>query len=249
MLSRIRSLLGLTCALAASACSASTIRPSLSANTVSECPGGSIHGARDIYRYKDCSSVAGGLRIEGSELASLDALANLTRVSGALVISHNAQLTELAGLQNLRSVGSLEIRSNPELSSLAGLESLEVSRRVSIVENPSLRHLNGLTRLTRLSSLVLSKNGLYRTSGLEGLREVGDLVIAQNRYLISLAGLKNLTRARSVSIRENRRICAQSGLLPQLTQVDGRLELNANSGLFAADLLRLTARAKQGDLE
>lgn len=250
MFSKIRSLVGLaTVAATIGGCSASTVRPPLATNALTACPGGSVVKAEDLSRFKDCGQIAGNLRIENSSLEGLDALKNLVSVSGALVIKHNPRLENLDGLRSLRAVGSLQIRDNAELASVEGLGALESSLRVSLVSNPKLRRLTGLSGISELNSLVLSKNGLYSTSGLEGLREVGDLVIAQNRYLISLGGLSGLRRARSIRIQGNPRICAQAGLLPQLTEVAGPLELRANSGLFADDVSRLTARAKSGESE
>ncbi|HWA72190.1 MAG TPA: hypothetical protein VG937_07650 [Polyangiaceae bacterium] len=250
MIFRIGSFLSLIAVSAGlNACAATTSQPPLAARALETCPGGSIHSAQDAARYEMCDTISGALRIERASLTTLDALANVSTITGALVIRDNPVLENLDGLSRLRAAGSLEIRNNPALGNIAGLESLQASRRVSIVENPNLRRLTGLEGLEFLNSLVLSKNGLYSTSGLDGLREVGDLVITQNRTLISLGGLGNLTRARSVRIQGNPRICAQSGLLPRLTRVDGPLQLKANSGLFENDVSRLTARAKQGNVE
>lgn len=54
-----------------------------------------------------CDHVTGSIYINGSDIADLGGLVNLTSVGGTLMISDNTALTNLDGLSNLTSVAWL----------------------------------------------------------------------------------------------------------------------------------------------
>jgi len=151
----------------------------------------------------------------------MEAYAPCRTVTGDLVLERT-DLTDLAALSELRSVtGALTIRGNARL-----------------------RNLNGLDHLARVGSLELRSNGLYGTRGLESLREVGRLVIADNSLLISLNGFRNLVHVETLLVSHNPRIAAQLGLFPSLSRVERTLTLHANLGLSRNDVAHLLARVR-----
>ncbi len=186
------------------------------------CRGGTLQSDADAAAYASCQSVTGHLRIRQSSLTSLDALSQLRHVSGTLEISDNPELEDLQGLSQLQSVGALEVRGNPQLEQLLGLESLRQAKNVRI-----------------------EANGIYDTVGLAGLSEVEVLVVKDNPRLISLRGFKGLQRAQSVEIRNNPRLAAYYGLLPQLQQVEERFELRNNVGLSKREVREVRERVER----
>lgn len=248
MSTTIRSLFSLTTlllALSVNACAASGARSLETSAPDRSCEGGTIASAADAARFVGCTSVRGGLRVSSAELEDLSALSALRSVSGTLEIAGNAQLDDLAGLEQLRQVGSLAIHDNPELNDLGGLERLAQVRAIVISDNDELSSLSGLSGVTRVEQLVLDHNGLYQTAGLSALTEVGQLVIENNPRLNSLRGLSSLTHARSVEIRRNPRLCA-FGMLPALRHVDVEITLSDNRGLSRPELHQLLGRIDQG---
>ncbi|HWP08634.1 MAG TPA: hypothetical protein VNN72_22990 [Polyangiaceae bacterium] len=154
-----------------------------------------------------------------ASVADAEAFGRCRTVTGDLTIE-GTDLTDLGALSELRAVtGALTIRNNANLRSLTGLEHLE-----------------------RLTSLELRENGLYDTRGVEGLRRVETLVIANNRHLISLRGFRNLEHVDALFVSRNPRIAAQLGLFPALGRVEGAVLVHSNLGLSDHDLARLLAR-------
>ena len=81
------------------------------------------------FGERGCASLQGALRIKGTtDVVDLEVLSNLTNiVDGWLVLSYNAELTNVRGLRNLRGVvliGYVWIMGNPKLGSLDGLEGI-----------------------------------------------------------------------------------------------------------------------------
>lgn len=229
--------------LAVSACSTNPARmaqvePSL------RCPGGLIQTANDARHYAGCTAVDGDLRVEDAALSDLSAFASLRTVSGALVISHNAEISNLAGLEQLSAVERLELDDNPALTSLNALGSLRSAKVVQIRNNPKLKSVNGLEGLRRIETLALVNDAVIETSAFAHLSEVGDLTIANNPNLISLRGFNGVTRARSVNIKNNRLLCARLGLLPALGEVTATLSLDSNQSVSKREAEQVRQRVK-----
>ena len=110
---------------------------------------------------------------ENATLTSLTGLDNVTSIGGVLFISENPALTSLTGLDNVTSIGgNLWIRENAVLTSLTGLDNL-----ITIWGNLFIEDTEALTSLT----------------GLDNVTSVGNLLIWNNASLISLAGLESIT--------------------------------------------------------
>jgi hypothetical protein len=204
-------------------CATSAARPPETLSAVRAiCPSTVVTDAGGLRAVAGCRAIAGNLTIEKSDLESLAGLEQLEAINGTLLIAGNRELSDLRGSLNLRSVGELVIRDNPALEDLRGLE--------------GLRELDGLT---------LSRNGLYRTTGLEGLVRVRDVRVTDNPRLISLSGLDQLRYADSLEISGNPRIAAQLGRLGGLERVTGRLVLRKNVGLSAREVAQIVERARR----
>jgi len=221
MSSRIRTVVVSAAAFLAVQGCAAREAPVATAHAPFACEGGRITAEDYAASYADCAIIHGSLEVVGTSLSSLAPFANVQHISGSLIVRDNDRLESVVALGQLRSVQSIEITGNPALASLAGLE-----------------------RIPSLDRLVLERNGLYDTQGLEGLSEVGALVVRKNPKLISLGGLSGLTRADSVEIVGNPRLCASLGMLPALREVKGELHVSRNVGLSESDVSDLTVRAR-----
>jgi hypothetical protein len=172
---------------------------------------------------------------------------SLERGPGVCAGGRIASAIDAAAFASCRAVtGDLTIEGTT-LSDLSALSELRsVSGALTIRENAGLRSLAGLEHLERAGSVSLSANGLYGTRGIEGLRQVGTLVIAHNRFLISLGGFRNLQRVETLRVSHNPRISAQLGLFPALVRVESGLAVHSNGGLSREEVARLLDRARGG---
>jgi len=89
-----------------------------------------VRNAADVDKLSICSGIEGDLWVESSSL------------------------TDLEGLEGLRSVRYLVIADNPRLQSLSGLENLHAAAGVSLWANPSLKDVDALSR-ARIGALVV----------------------------------------------------------------------------------------------
>lgn len=176
---------------------------------------------------------------------SLEAFADVEVVTGTLTIIGNTRLSSLDGLEHLRAVRNLVITENLALANIEGLSGLRHARNVTIGDNPRLENLHGLESLRSVDRLIVSKNGIFCSAGLSGLTAAGEIVIDSNPRLLSLQGLENLESAGNVTIRNNPRLSAASGLLDGLNSVSGRLTIEKNAGLRASELGELKGRVVQ----
>jgi hypothetical protein len=77
----------------------------------------------------------------------------------------------------------------------------------------------------------VTKNGIFCTSGLNGLERAGQVIVSENPRLLSLRGLENLRTARDVTIVKNPRLVAESGMLEKLNRISGDLTIRRNASL------------------
>jgi len=114
---------------------------------------------RDLERFRGCDKVVGELRVWKSSLSNMEPLLSLEEMWGArmpdgdlLALEANAQLSNLRGLANLRSMnGNLRIVDNPVLVSLDGLEQLRTLRGwdLTVANNSNLQNVNALRSLAQ----------------------------------------------------------------------------------------------------
>lgn len=164
--------------------------------TVKVCEGDhSVTSPEDLEALTECTSVAGALEIKDSPLTGLDELVCLTAVGGALTIQNNADLTTLAGLQNVISVGDLVIDNNDALEALNGVGGIKsLTGTLKVKGNAGLKSLTGLNNITSVNDLVLDDNDALTTlDALSGITTVGgELSIWNHEILKTLNGLHNV---------------------------------------------------------
>ena len=158
--------------------------------------------------------------LEPTDIHSLAALQNLTRIDGGLHLGNNPELTSLQGLHNIEelgsalyvndcdalnslsvlssitnaeTVGSVRIWHNASLQNLNGLEVFSSAATIDITNNQQLQSLDGLFPYTTLVNMfVVDNEGLTSLSGLNNLQATGKLYIVDNDNITSLEGLENL---------------------------------------------------------
>lgn len=186
----------------------------------------------DIYNLSSLSKIrkiTGNLRLQETQVTSLIGLISLEEVLGNLIIIYNPWLTEMWGLNNLRSISSLEIRGNINLNSLNGLQLLKYVPNNIMIEGPNaLVNLNGLNGLIAVNQIAMARNPLLSSlEGLENLKyvknylilnenvslsnilslhsleHVGGLMFIQNSLLIKLTGLESLSSIEHTIFFEN----------------------------------------------
>ena len=131
-------------------------------------------------------------------LTSLEALKNVTSVSGHLYISNNYSLTSLTGLENVTSIGGdLNVAENDALTSITELENVaSIEGSITVYDNDALTSLTGLDNLTSIGGYlrVLYNGALISLTGLDNVTSIGYFLnILNNDALTSLTGLDNLT--------------------------------------------------------
>ncbi len=127
---------------------------------------------------------------ENPRLTSLEGFSGVSSTVGYVQVTTNDALTSLHGLEGIVSAANVEISWNGELQTLEGLDGLTtVSDFVTIQGNDSLASLEGLGSL-REASLGLFGNPLLASAdGLENLRTVHVLNVAENPTLLELRAL------------------------------------------------------------
>ena len=148
----------------------------------------------------------------------------------------NAALERVSGCAEIQ--GDLRISGVTSLEPLAGLQ--QVHGTLTIEDSPKLTDLAGLEKLAQVDTLVISRTGLFTTEGLEGLRQIGQLAIAENPRLINIAGLNQVREVGQVVIVKNPRLSAYYGLLPGLEHNPSRVVVEGNRGLAPAETASLS---------
>ena len=124
---------GLLGALLISACTGAAHAPRASSDVAVRCTGPiTIQRQSDVRAVATtCRSIDGDLRIVGTDVTNLDGLENIRSVE-YLVIAKNPKLENIRGLRGLVSARSITLTENPSLGSLEGLEGVEV-REASVL--------------------------------------------------------------------------------------------------------------------
>ena len=185
-----------------------------------------IEDASELERFRGKRRVCGDLYLRG-EVASLDALAALEVVEGALLIDATS-LSSLAPLGHLRRVeGHLGITNNDALESVSLPALTSVGGEVSIVQNlgplhvdlpalefvggvllvasnPSLAEIRPMPHMISISSIQISANpALERYEIPSGLTSVGEVQIVENQALLIIEGGASLADVETMVVFEN----------------------------------------------
>ncbi|HOY06306.1 MAG TPA: hypothetical protein PLO67_12940 [Saprospiraceae bacterium] len=175
-----------------------------------------------------CTSVAGSVTLNGTNIVNLDSLDWITGIDGNLWINMNPELVSLQGLNNLTGISGLVlIRDNAVLANLTGLNNLlTIGGSLLVNENPQLLNLDGLNGLTDIGAdLSIGNNpSLLNVDALGSLTTVGQTVnIGADSSLVSLSGLDNLTTVgRDIYISEMGHLLNLDGI-NQLEKIPGTL--------------------------
>jgi hypothetical protein len=158
----------LTLALATltAACSTGTPEAVSIPSATDACPSGFVRGDAELERYTDCTRVAGDLVVEG--VTSLQPLAELRQVDGALRIHRTERLYSLAGLEKLVNLQEISLRKNSALINAAGLNGVAQVFSVTITENPRLTKSFGLLKGLRMqpSRVTITANAGLDAEGM-----------------------------------------------------------------------------------
>lgn len=152
--------------------------------------------------------------------AELDALEGCTEIQSTLTIEFDADLEPLSQLERAEyiNLGGLE---ETLISSLQGLRSLRYAEGISL-SNVGITTLAGLENLQTVGdyTALLPPSGisishapnLESLAALEGLEELGQLVLIDNPKLTGLEGLEALTRLDSLAFAEMNALTSTEGL-------------------------------------
>jgi hypothetical protein len=188
---------------------------------------------------KACAVVVAAMTVACSGTAQRPAemaAAQPTKACQADTVYGNAALERVSGCAEIQ--GDLRISGVTTLEPLAGLT--KVHGTLTIEDSPKLAKMTGLEQLSHVDGLVLSRTGLFTTQGLEGLRVVKRLAVAENPRLISVAGLNQVREVGQVVIVNNPRLSGYYGLLPGLAHNPSRVVIEGNRGLAKADTAALS---------
>jgi hypothetical protein len=142
---------------------------------------------------------------------ALESLAGLTQLEhvGSLAFLQNDALTDLRGLETLRTIGGgvqvnrIAIDTNPKLGRISELSGASASvESVEIFGNPELTSLDGLPRVTSLRYLVVTATAVENLSAFSSLVECDDLAIEGNSALTTLA-LDDLAASTQLIVSSN----------------------------------------------
>ncbi len=201
-----------------------------------------IHDADSAAALEDITGVVGNVSIIGSDFIDLPDL-DLRVIAGTLLVEGNANLTSLAGLEELESVdGSIVIRNNDAL--LAAGESFGaltvIAQNLRIENNAVLSRVEGFTNLQTIGGgvYVEQNQALSEIVGMDQLSRVsGRLRIFDNPELQRMDGL---TQVQSVSgpfnVRFNDRL--EEVVMPELLRAQ-TLEVQQNEALKRVQLPKL----------
>lgn len=201
--------------------------------------------------FPSCTHIKGNLHIEGSDIHTLQPLANVRKISGALEIVKNDFLKDLDGLQGLQRIGmnaegeAIILKNNAALRSLRGLGGLTtIEGHCDIQANMVLTSLEGLNELQSIhGNLRLYANPKLRDiSALQNLSTVSaDIFIEENRNLRNLRALSGLeTIGGDFCLRYNPKLCDIAGMNATLV-IDGAIDIQENTSLKPEDAAQFRA--------
>ncbi|MFA7444660.1 MAG: hypothetical protein WCY89_01840, partial [Flavobacteriaceae bacterium] len=113
-----------------------------------------------IIAYPNCTEISGDLVIQGSAITNLNGLANITSITGNLVINQTSALQNLNGLSGLQSVGGSIGIVQTGLLNLNGLSAVTaVGGDIGIQGNLALTDISGLENID--PATISGAQGLY----------------------------------------------------------------------------------------
>lgn len=195
--------------------------------------------ANDIAAFAEAgtSVVEGDLTIgtdKGEEISSIEALTNLKRISGRLILKNSFKATDLTGLEHVETLGGLvvgttETASEAELNLVTMKSLVEITGDV-LIRNNSLKWVQ-LEALQKIGGNVVVASTALESFELPVLTDVGgDL---------DLCGITEITYDEYENVNMGGAIAELS--LPALTNVGGTVRINYFAALTGISLPELTA--------
>jgi hypothetical protein len=180
--------------------------------------------------------VVGRLDLGSTLLEDLIPLRGLTRVGlpedwrgPSVVIEDCDLLTDLRGLENLRSWRSLDISLSDALVSLAGLQAPELVDSVILYSSPQLRDVSALAPVVQAGNFTVGDTAVEGFDGFQ-LESVDTFSLYENPALTDLDGLDRLEAVGSMSITDNDALVRIE--LPDLDAYDA-IQITGNDALLA----------------
>ena len=202
----------------------------------------SCDGLTNLDVFAGYTDIQGSLVIENIDNSSirLDALSNLTNVSGGISISNISSLSDIDIFLNLTDVtGVISINRNEQLLNINGFTNLaDISGRVTIRANNLLTDINGFAGLEDVSGelRIISNNSLVNLDALSGLEGFsGNIYIDDNNSLTSIHAFTSFTNISGKLIIDNNDGLTNLNDLSSLSQLTGSLEVIDNISLSNID--------------
>jgi len=153
---------------------------------------------QNLSGLSNLSEIRGDLAVQFNEalttLTGFDNLAIIRR--GELNISHNTNLTEVAGFSEMDNIGkNVHISSNHNLKKIEGFEQLRFSEGISICNNSNLDTIKGFDALKRTGSIEILNNGILNDiCAFKNLKEVTNSIEINNfwSFLTDIKGFDQL---------------------------------------------------------
>ena len=214
--------------------------------------------------FKDCAEISdlqplsnlktvGSLTFSGmGGLTTLNGLQGLTEIPTLLVLFNNDALTDLTGLDNVRSIHELSVTENAALPNFVGLYALETIHKFTLQNNSRLANMEGLENVSVItgSFYVEGNHSLTDFLGFTNLVVVGAtadeevFLIQHNDALESLNGLDKVhTVSGQFQLRSNANLVdiVALGSLLYVGQVSANqnIVINANPSLPVCQLCQI----------
>lgn len=195
----------------------------------------------DLSPLKDLEIIESeGFTIKNSLITNLSGLNNVRSISG-LDISFNDNLVDLTGLDNLQICGGLSIVSNNNLKTFNSLNKLSaIYGSLYIANNNNLENFNGLIKLKALYEIYITDNAkLKNLVGLSSLETIAweAFYISNNQSLETLTGLNSLKKVGQLQIENNQSLKNLKGL-ENIEEISFYINIHNNPNL--ADLTGLS---------
>ncbi len=169
-----------------------------------------------------------------AELQSIAGLENITALN-TLEIVNNDKLVNLNGLQGSTKIDYLTVSENDTFESLEGLNAITSAIYVTISGNPQLVSVEVLENITTLNTLEIRGTTTFNAlQPLHNMTNIRTLVLIENNGLTSLEGLNNLTNSNYIQIDANNSLTSIAAL-SSLTVINEETPSEGTGGLFISN--------------
>jgi len=167
-------------------------------------------------------------------LTNLKGLENIRSVGRSITIQNNFSLVSLIQLELINGVnGDLQIFDNHSLTNLEGLHNIAyIKTGLDLATNSALQSLEGLRGITTIGTFIsiYSNDALKNFNGLQNIKTIKEegIYISYNDSITSLVGLQNITAIKGNLVIRYNNNLEQIEDLKNLTTVEGYLSVRYN---------------------